>query len=507
MAPADSATALHSAPLAVLLAQAAEKAEAQAAETRATYQALTRKAAIRQFRLAALCIEAVSPPIEALSAVSAHLRGEGCARAAALAYQTLRQPALHDHPAVKPARIAICEAVVLYVAAAAEHGDKESFDRELATALGEVPDDIAASQLHNTYRHVMQDVPGAFVSGNVAKGRRKAPKQRAKREEIFEKLAEPFEDVPSPDVMPSEPQSEPDVCCGATMAASKSNEAAWHEEMQRLLVKIRRLPNIIQDIGEDGNMLNDTLEDIYDGLWWYLERASVHNQHDEDHISARYALLEFAQHQPEWVFPLHTEMWVDQEFCKYNLQKRFTTVVLFFGVKEILAPLVRDPNEAKLEAAYGALRFVNDLMPFSRDAALDVLQFVLGQGQFEAVSVDELSLQCRASGLGVVGYLLPGTFDLASPELLDAALEEALAVSEQCVDGSRMSVEEHAPVLHVALWAIAQMPGGTVRGCGQEERLHHVATTWLRRSDALRPDVPGVGEAREQAHRLMDGLC
>ena len=53
---------------------------------------------------------------------------------------------MHNHPAVKPARIATCEAVSLVVAATATYGDKEEWDPALALALGERPDDLATSQ-------------------------------------------------------------------------------------------------------------------------------------------------------------------------------------------------------------------------------------------------------------------------------------------------------------------------------------------------------------------------
>ena len=49
----------------------------------------------------------------------------------------------------------MCKAVVLFAAATATHGNKDSFDREVGESFRHEPDDMVASQLHVAYCYLI----------------------------------------------------------------------------------------------------------------------------------------------------------------------------------------------------------------------------------------------------------------------------------------------------------------------------------------------------------------
>lgn len=130
-------------------------------------------AARQQSCYAALLVQAATLPADVKAEISAILSDRCSGQAAALAYK-----ALPGGSESKLVRIALCDAIALHAAALAKHGDRDVFHAQLEVLFEGPLGDKPAAQIHMAYRSLMTDVPGAFLSNNAAKGRKRSAKKR-----------------------------------------------------------------------------------------------------------------------------------------------------------------------------------------------------------------------------------------------------------------------------------------------------------------------------------------
>lgn len=263
-----------------------------------------------------------------------------------------------------------------------------------------------------------------------------------------------------------------------------------HCEALQLLSRTQPLTNVFNDMRDNDAIMDGMLTEIHSGLLRYLEWLTAGNCSSQKQQFGTLFLLEVSKQQAMPEAQLGTEKWIGKVYNKDQKKLRFMSVGLLFGVREILVPLMQCTDSTELIAANDALKDLNSLKPFSPQTALEVVDFLLKRGSCDDQAVD-VSLECRASSIGMLGSLLgdsrtapAGDWD---KELMREAVEEAFAVCELCakIDGSHT----HEHELNVALRALDEMlfTGEAERGLWQHSMCD--VARWLIDSEGETPEA------------------
>jgi len=150
------------------------------------YASLLQTAALKELGVVTKLLESANVKSGRLEV---HMPQESSPQFAAAIYKALREQrsAVGEDDIYKKVRISVCSALVLFAAARAGHGDKAGLNRELRNMFEEELDDLALSQLHLAYWHLMHNVPGSFKSGNQEKRRKKRKAKNCKATEEVSK--------------------------------------------------------------------------------------------------------------------------------------------------------------------------------------------------------------------------------------------------------------------------------------------------------------------------------